>query len=123
MAILVRKREFRRLLLRFKHGADIKSESLAGASVPARIARLPGPRPGGLHRCGAVAQLGERRVRNAKVEGSIPFRSTNSSLATVFAGSPMMFRSIALLGGAAIVLAACVDTVLAPQPGQPMVRM
>ncbi len=26
--------------------------------------------------CGAVAQLGERRVRNAKVEGSIPFRST-----------------------------------------------
>src|SRR3979490_1121101 len=26
---------------------------------------------------GAVAQLGERRVRNAKVEGSIPFRSTN----------------------------------------------
>jgi hypothetical protein len=28
--------------------------------------------------CGAVAQLGERRVRNAKVEGSIPFRSTNS---------------------------------------------
>ena len=28
--------------------------------------------------CGAVAQLGERRVRNAKVEGSIPFRSTNT---------------------------------------------
>lgn len=27
---------------------------------------------------GAVAQLGERRVRIAKVEGSIPFRSTNS---------------------------------------------
>ncbi len=26
---------------------------------------------------GAVAQLGERRVRNAKVEGSIPFRSTS----------------------------------------------
>ena len=25
---------------------------------------------------GGVAQLGERRVRNAKVEGSIPFRST-----------------------------------------------
>jgi hypothetical protein len=24
---------------------------------------------------GAVAQLGERRVRNAEVEGSIPFRS------------------------------------------------
>ena len=29
-----------------------------------------------MHKCGAVAQLGERRVRNAKVEGSIPFRST-----------------------------------------------
>src|SRR5712671_7660007 len=29
---------------------------------------------------GAVAQLGERRVRNAKVEGSIPFRSTNPLL-------------------------------------------
>ena len=26
---------------------------------------------------GGVAQLGERRVRNAKVEGSIPFSSTN----------------------------------------------
>ena len=32
---------------------------------------------GGVSKCGAVAQLGERRVRNAKVEGSIPFRSTN----------------------------------------------
>ena len=28
---------------------------------------------------GAVAQLGERRVRNAKVEGSIPFRSISKS--------------------------------------------
>ena len=28
---------------------------------------------------GAVAQLGERRVRNAKVEGSIPFRSTTET--------------------------------------------
>ena len=27
---------------------------------------------------GAVAQLGERRVRNAKVEGSIPFRSIST---------------------------------------------
>ena len=27
---------------------------------------------------GAVAQLGERCVRNAEVEGSIPFRSTNA---------------------------------------------
>src|SRR5690606_40831649 len=34
-----------------------------------------GPVEGGASR-GAVAQLGERRVRNAKVEGSIPFRST-----------------------------------------------
>ena len=30
---------------------------------------------------GRVAQLGERRVRNAEVEGSIPFSSTNYSLA------------------------------------------
>ncbi len=29
---------------------------------------------------GAVAQLGERSVRNAEVEGSIPFRSTCKSL-------------------------------------------
>jgi hypothetical protein len=28
---------------------------------------------------GGVAQLGERRVRNAKVEGSIPFSSTKST--------------------------------------------
>ena len=40
-----------------------------GHSYDARIARL----------VGAVAQLGERRVRNAKVEGSIPFRSTSPS--------------------------------------------
>ena len=32
-------------------------------------------------RRGAVAQLGERSVRNAEVEGSIPFRSTDTSLA------------------------------------------
>src|SRR6478735_10791468 len=37
-----------------------------------------GPPSGPGTTCGAVAQLGERRVRNAKVEGSIPFRSTNS---------------------------------------------
>ena len=33
-------------------------------------------KPGFREARGAVAQLGERRVRNAKVEGSIPFRST-----------------------------------------------
>ena len=37
---------------------------------------------------GAVAQLGERRVRNAKVEGSIPFRSTNS----LFLDDPKWFH-------------------------------
>src|SRR6267142_6847187 len=31
---------------------------------------------------GAVAQLGERCVRNAEVEGSTPFRSTATPLAT-----------------------------------------
>ena len=30
---------------------------------------------------GLVAQLGERRVRNAEVEGSIPFGSTKRSIA------------------------------------------
>jgi hypothetical protein len=33
---------------------------------------------------GAVAQLGERRVRNAEVEGSIPFCSTNKSKSQPF---------------------------------------
>ena len=32
------------------------------------------------HFGGAVAQLGERRVRNAEVEGSIPFHSTTRSM-------------------------------------------
>ena len=32
---------------------------------------------------GDVAQLGERRVRNAKVEGSIPFVSTTRVIALV----------------------------------------
>ena len=41
--------------------------------------------------CGAVAQLGERCVRNAEVEGSIPFRSTIPSLQSTsgyFQGRP-----------------------------------
>ena len=39
---------------------------------------------------GAVAQLGERRVRNAKVEGSIPFRSTiKSTTYTVLCSVPV----------------------------------
>jgi hypothetical protein len=33
---------------------------------------------GRIHPLGAVAQLGERRVRNAKVRGSIPLGSTNT---------------------------------------------
>ena len=33
--------------------------------------------------CGAVAQLGERRVRNAKVGSSILLRSTNTQRLTV----------------------------------------
>jgi hypothetical protein len=39
---------------------------------PGRTANIPGS-------CGAVAQLGERCVRNAEVVGSIPIRSTNES--------------------------------------------
>src|SRR5215469_5559867 len=59
---------------RYRSGAIIAA-SRGAVKIPpldlwdrdARIAR----------RGGAVAQLGERRVRNAKVEGSIPFRSTS----------------------------------------------
>src|ERR1700752_776699 len=46
---------------------------IIAVSGPAGFARAKIP---GLF-SGAVTQLGERRVRNAKVEGSIPFRSTN----------------------------------------------
>jgi hypothetical protein len=42
---------------------------------------------------GAVAQLGERRVRNAKVEGSIPFRSTISLFLDDPRWSPAAFVS------------------------------
>jgi hypothetical protein len=68
-------------------------QSAPGAPiVPFRGSRHAESRPQGIVGCdwtgwpsvlesralrGAVAQLGERRVRNAKVEGSIPFRSTN----------------------------------------------
>ena len=53
---------------------------------------------------GAVAQLGERRVRNAKVEGSIPFRSTifhcmsssRSSAQAAGLGTPPAFLELAL---------------------------
>jgi hypothetical protein len=38
------------------------------------------------HRFGDVAQLGERRVRNAKVEGSIPFVSTTNFRTPLIAG-------------------------------------
>ena len=48
-------------------------ESRASKRTPGIIVRQ-GPQQALI--CGAVAQLGERRVRNAKVEGSIPFRST-----------------------------------------------
>ena len=59
---------------------------------------------------GAVAQLGERCVRNAEVEGSTPFRSTrckpltlvvsglfllSSSTLTAFRGASMRIRSLA----------------------------
>ena len=43
---------------------------------------------------GAVAQLGERRVRNAKVEGSIPFRSTNLPLSFGLSGC-IILRTVA----------------------------
>ena len=50
---------------------------------------------------GAVAQLGERGVRNAKVEGSSPFRSTSCSPLTGYPGTmsdtPRMPRSPELM--------------------------
>ena len=45
---------------------NLPSEDLTQKRRPRRIAAV----------CGGVAQLGERRVRNAEVEGSIPFLST-----------------------------------------------
>jgi hypothetical protein len=41
---------------------------------------------------GAVAQLGERRVRNAKVEGSTPFRSTIKHPLTAVVSGCFSFR-------------------------------
>src|SRR5258706_11267028 len=61
----------------------------AGLSVRLDGRCRNGPRRGGsdaldaiisVLREGVVAQLGERRVRNAKVEGSIPFHSTSLSI-------------------------------------------
>src|SRR5262249_21514836 len=54
------------------------------ASYPITIVRAPPIRPrieGYSTTHGAVAQLGERRVRNAKVRGSIPLGSTNAPAA------------------------------------------
>src|SRR5207249_225684 len=59
---------------------------LAGALLGRKLAQAAGPRARRLtaaraaghspRRLGAVAQLGERRVRNAEVRGSIPLGST-----------------------------------------------
>jgi len=49
--------------------------------------------PSGVEKHGAVAQLGERCVRNAEVEGSTPFRSTRKGLvATHCATRPFSLR-------------------------------
>ena len=42
--------------------------------------------------CGAVAQLGERRVRNAKVEGSSPFVSNAGPEAEM--AFPVLFSGV-----------------------------
>ena len=55
---------------------DRQSSIAAVAFTPAMDRRI-------ITGCGDVAQLGERRVRNAKVEGSIPFVSTNQFKADV----------------------------------------
>jgi mxaD protein len=59
---------------------------------------------------GAVAQLGERRVRNAKVEGSIPFRSTTQ----VTHEGQGMKNILRLLAGAALLLTATASFAAAP---------
>ena len=87
MPVLVGEGELRNFGAGVKHGAHIKTRAshlpvcvghARVTPVPSfpTIPRLPDPPSGRVFKCGAVAQLGERRVRNAKVEGSIPFRST-----------------------------------------------
>ena len=44
---------------------------------------------------GDVAQLGERRVRNAKVEGSIPFVSTTSYAKALIRQGLFVFSGLA----------------------------
>ncbi|SON75279.1 hypothetical protein XFF6166_1020059 [Xanthomonas citri pv. fuscans] len=66
----------------------------SAASFAWRTARLVGR----IEARGAVAQLGERRVRIAKVEGSIPFRSTIESNARALETS--CFRGLRVLRGA-----------------------
>ena len=63
-----------------KIGLDVQDRDARIArrvrGVPAKSRFLMRAIRGAIAIGGAVAQLGERRVRNAKVEGSIPFRST-----------------------------------------------
>jgi hypothetical protein len=56
------------------------SESVSGP-VPSRLVKLPDANMS-VGRRGAIAQLGERIVRNDEVVGSIPTSSTKSSTAT-----------------------------------------
>jgi hypothetical protein len=69
-----------RTLIRHRHPSSAGSTSLSGRpdfSFCERVLRMPrAPR----RAPGAVAQLGERCVRNAEVEGSTPFRSTGKAL-------------------------------------------
>jgi hypothetical protein len=81
---------------------------------------------------GAVAQLGERCVRNAEVEGSIPFRSIFNGPLAAIAGGPFSLtvgcRGIIRLPQASILIAEKVkmmnaETVrefLSRQPFQPL---
>ena len=52
--------------------------TLKRSSERTRTFRIPGRVLYSMNQIGAVAQLGERCVRNAEVEGSTPFRSTSS---------------------------------------------
>src|SRR5213082_1320682 len=73
LLVLVRQRELRRSPAHSQHACSPVREPLRPRRLMIAAWRNAMLESRALR--GAVAQLGERRVRNAKVEGSIPFRS------------------------------------------------
>ena len=81
-----------------------------GAGPPRIAARKRGGYNGRSR--GDVAQLGERRVRNAKVEGSIPFVST------IHTDRPLIVRKITALKAFVLGRGVCVDGTVIRHAGQ-----